>query len=277
MSRHPAVHAPAPFRQPLLCAMPRLRRYACSLVSEAPAADDLVQTKLERALTNWYQYDQRRGIVVWLVGLAHHDFVDDRRRHHRLRVVDPEEAAAAADVWRHESATDVALRMDLAAAAAPSAWVQRAAPAYRVYTAEKRHPVEVNRFTTAAEQRAEQEARLQRWLTRRVDRPVKLFDLGAHGFEPVGGRLLPDGPNGVSALLMYERPDGPRVTGTLRRAGETVPATFRYVQRDGLGQFYRVEGQAGYALAGPLPREQLLTLARAIYAQQPAGRPPPKR
>ena len=175
--------------------------------------------------------------------------------------------------WRGQ----VEARQVVAGAAAPSAWVQRVALAHRVYTAERRHPVEVNLFTTTAEQRAEQEAHLQRWLTRRVDRPVKLFDLGAHGFEPVGGRLLPDGPNGVSALLMYERPDDPRVTVTLRRANETVPATFRGVQQDGLGLFYWVEGQAGYALAGPLRREQLLTLAQAIYAQQPAGGPPSKR
>jgi hypothetical protein len=133
--------------------------------------------------------------------------------------------------WRGQ----VEARQVVAGAAAPSAWVQRVALAHRVYTAERRQPVEVNLFTTAAEQRAEQEAHLQRRLTRRVDLPVKLFDLGAHGFELVGGRLLPDGPDGVSALLMYERPDGPRVTVTLRRANETVPATFRDVQQDGPG------------------------------------------
>lgn len=139
MPRNPAVQAPAPFRQQLLCAIPRLRRYARSLVFEAPAADDLVQTTLERALTHWHQFDQRRDIVVWLVGIAHHAFVDDRRRHHRLRVVDPEEAAAAADVLRHEPATDVALRMDLVAA------LER-------LPAEQREPlllVSVERFTYA--------------------------------------------------------------------------------------------------------------------------------
>lgn len=181
--------------------------------------------------------------------------------------------AGGAWQWRGQAEA----RQAAAGAAAPSGWVQRAALAHRVYTAEQRHPVEVNLVTTAAEQRAEQEAHLQRWLTRRVDLPVKLFDLGAHGFELVGGRLLPDGPNGVSALLMYERPEGPRVTVTLRRATETVPAAFRYVQQDGLGLFYWVEGQAGYALAGPLPREQLLVLAQAIYAQQSSGTAAPQR
>ena len=57
--------APAAFRQQLLGAIPRLRRYARSLVFDASAADDLVQTALERALTHWHQFDQRRDILVW--------------------------------------------------------------------------------------------------------------------------------------------------------------------------------------------------------------------
>jgi len=36
------VHAPATFRQQLLAAIPRLRRYARSLVFDASAADDVV-------------------------------------------------------------------------------------------------------------------------------------------------------------------------------------------------------------------------------------------
>lgn len=157
-----------------------------------------------------------------------------------------------------------------ARAASPTGWVQRAALAHRVYSAEQRHPVEVNLATTAETQRAEQEAHLQQWLTRRVDLPVKLFDLRAEGFELVGGRLLPDGPNGVSALLMYEQPGGVRVTVTLRRAGQSVPTAFRFERQGDVGLFYWVEGRAGYALAGALPRERLLALAQSIYAQQPS-------
>ncbi|MBC7975048.1 MAG: hypothetical protein H7138_08690 [Myxococcales bacterium] len=54
-----------------------------------------------------------------------------------------------------------------------------------------RHPVEVKA----------QEEHLSRWLTRRLNVPVKLFDLWAQGFELVGGRLLPDA-EGPSAQLM---------------------------------------------------------------------------
>lgn len=98
-------------------------------------------------------------------------------------------ATGAALVWR--------LMPDpVTASAAPSgepAWVQRAAVAHSVYVPEGRHAVEVKA----------QEEHLSRWLTRRLDVPVKLFDLRAQGFELVGGRLLPDAA-GPSAQLMYQ-------------------------------------------------------------------------
>lgn len=113
MSRTPGVEAPTAFRQQLLEAIPRLRRYARTLTYDPASADDLVQTALERALAHWHQFDQGRDIVVWLVGIAHHAFVDERRRHGRLQVVDPAELHGAHDALRGEPAPDLALRIDL--------------------------------------------------------------------------------------------------------------------------------------------------------------------
>lgn len=142
----------------------------------------------------------------------------------------------------------------LAAALAP--WVQRAAAAHAVYVPEPRHAVEVKA----------QEEHLARWLTRRIDVPVKLFDLREQGFELVGGRLLPDG-SGKSAQLMYQDAQGLRVTVYLRKPEVGTPAAFRYERQGNLGLFYWVESGAGYALVGGLPKEQLLALAQAIYNQ----------
>jgi anti-sigma factor RsiW len=150
--------------------------------------------------------------------------------------------------------------------------------AHTVYVPEVRHPVEVRA----------QEEHLSRWLTRRIQVPVKLFDLRAQGFELVGGRLLPDAA-GPSAQLMYEAivkpaaepgaasdaaaPKAARVTVYLRKPDDSTPAEFRYEQRGELGMFYWVEGRSahgkpcGYALVGALPRAQLLALAEAIYKQ----------
>ena len=167
-----------------------------------------------------------------------------------------------------------------ASQAAPNAWVQRAALAHSVYVPEGRHAVEVKA----------QEEHLSRWLTKRLDVPVKLFDLREQGFELVGGRLLPDA-TGPSAQLMYQAwpsatpPDATanaaadpprkpaRVTVYLRKPDADTAAAFRYEQQGALGMFYWVEGDSehgkatGYALVGELPRQQLLALAEAIHRQ----------
>ncbi len=192
-------------------------------------------------------------------------------------------ATGAALMWRLQPAP-----AGLAAANAPAAWVQRAVLAHSVYVPEGRHAVEVKA----------QEEHLSRWLTRRLDVPVKLFDLRAQGFELVGGRLLPDGA-GPSAQLMYQAIAGPpasgsgavastpvaakplRVTVYLRKPDSSTPAAFRYERQGELGMFYWVEGQSphggptGYALVGALPRERLLALAQAIYHQGMANAPNP--
>jgi len=111
------VDAPSAFRRQLLDAIPRLRRYARSLVFDPHAADDLVQITLERALTHWHQFDQRRDIVLWTVSIAHNAFMDERRRHARMPSAqsydgaydDAAEQLAAPGV-------DVGLRIDLIAA-----------------------------------------------------------------------------------------------------------------------------------------------------------------
>ncbi len=136
-------------------------------------------------------------------------------------------------------------------------WVQRAAYAHSVFTPEPRHPVEVKA----------QEEHLSRWLTRRIDVPVKLFDLRDEGFELMGGRLLPDA-QGKSAQLMYENgATKERVTVYLRKPEADAPTSFRYVQQGNVGLFYWVEAGAGYALVGTAHKERLLSLAQAIYRQ----------
>jgi anti-sigma factor RsiW len=152
-------------------------------------------------------------------------------------------------------------------------WTQRAAVAHAVYVPEVRHPVEVNVATGSAEEQRAQEEHLARWLTKRLDMPVRLFDLRVHGFELVGGRLLPDAA-GPSAQLMYQNGAGQRVTVYLRRPEPGTDAAFRYRREGELGMFYWVEEGYGYAMVGTLPRERLLAMAEAAYRQ--AERPVPR-
>ena len=175
-------------------------------------------------------------------------------------------ATGAALMWRQQASPATPL-----ASTAPGAWVERAAVAHSVYVPEVRHAVEVKA----------QEEHLSRWLTKRLDVPVKLFDLRAQGFELVGGRLLPDA-TGPSAQLMYQeitvpaaagavgpggaassagaadalgavatvaatappKPRPVRVTVYLRKPDSATPAAFRFEQHGELGLFYWVEGQS---------------------------------
>jgi anti-sigma factor RsiW len=172
-------------------------------------------------------------------------------------------------VWQWQSrlqqqrlAEQVSIQLTQQAAGTAAGWVQRAAFAHTVYVAESRHVVEVKAH----------EEHLSRWLTRRIEIPVKLFDLREQGFELVGGRLLPDGP-GKSAQLMYQDAQQRRVTVYLRKPDKGTDAAFRYEQQGRLGMFYWIESGAGYALAGELPKATLLDLAQAIYKQHPGVLP----
>jgi RNA polymerase sigma-70 factor (ECF subfamily) len=102
------VNAPHAFRQQLLSAIPRLRRYARSLVMDAAHADDLVQTALERALVHWQQFEPQRDLTVWLISIAHNAHMDELRRNARLSVLDPDALTEAQDARQQQHARGAA-------------------------------------------------------------------------------------------------------------------------------------------------------------------------
>jgi RNA polymerase sigma-70 factor (ECF subfamily) len=106
--------APDAFRQQLLGALPRLRRYARTLAFDASQADDLVQSTVERALSHWHQFDPHRDIVVWLLSIAHNAFADARRRDARWVWQDVDEVQSLPEAAHN--GPDVGLRLDLLAA-----------------------------------------------------------------------------------------------------------------------------------------------------------------
>ncbi len=108
--------APEPFRRQLLQALPRVRRYARSLTFDSQQADDLAQTTVERALSHWHQFDQRRDMVVWLLAIAHNAFMDLRRRDGRMVWDDPAELQRMQDEQSLDDRDRMALRVDLLAA-----------------------------------------------------------------------------------------------------------------------------------------------------------------
>jgi len=130
--------------------------------------------------------------------------------------------------------------------------------AYKVFSVEVRHPVEVD---------VAQEAHLVQWLSKRLGQPLVVPDLSAAGFRLMGGRLLP-AENGPAAQFMYEN-GKERVTLYLRTGigGETA---FRYSEEKGVGAFYWSDQGFGYALAAKADRDLLLRLSEIVYQQMSA-------
>lgn len=140
-----------------------------------------------------------------------------------------------------------------------------AAFAHVVYAPEVRHPVEVA---------AADEAHLVAWLSSRLHTTIRAPDLSALGYVLVGGRLLPS-TNRMAAQFMYQGKDGRRVTLYTRRgAWDEQSASFRYAREDGVGVFYWISGDQGYALVGALDRRALLVLSEAVHQQLRGGTDP---
>ena len=149
------------------------------------------------------------------------------------------------------------------AGAGVKAFARQATAAYVVYVPEVRHPVEVE---------AAQQQHLVQWLSKRLNRPLKIPDLSATGYTLVGGRLLP-GDAGARAQFMYQDAKGERVTlyvGAVQGAGSREmndETAFRFTDEAGVSSFYWVDQGFGYALSGKLPRAGLLVLADSVYKQ----------
>lgn len=129
--------------------------------------------------------------------------------------------------------------------------------AYRVFSVEVRHPVEVD---------AGHETHLVQWLSKRLGRPLVVPDLGKLGFQLMGGRLLPS-EDGPAAQLMYDNGKGSRLTVYYQPVGFAGGTEFRYRQSDGIGTFYWSEEGFGYAIAGKADRDLLLKAAEIVYQQ----------
>jgi len=137
--------------------------------------------------------------------------------------------------------------------------VAPAAFAHAVYSPEVRHPVEV---------RGEEQQHLVKWLSKRLRTELRVPDLSQHGFELVGGRLLPS-TNRMAAQFMYQRGDGVRVT-LYNRQGvwDNKQTSFQYSKEATTSIFYWIDGPLGFALVGNLSKSELLELAEDIYKQQ---------
>ena len=81
------------FRRDLVTLVPKLRRFARSLVGHAQDADDLVQAACEKALRSADQFLPGTRMDSWMYRIIQNLWLDDLRRNRtRGTAVDPEDA-----------------------------------------------------------------------------------------------------------------------------------------------------------------------------------------
>ena len=147
-------------------------------------------------------------------------------------------------------------------AGTPTTFARQAALTHALYAADANRPVEVW---------ASEEKRLVTWLTKRLGFAVHAPDLNSFGYALVGGRLVA-GNEQPTALFMYENAAKNRLTLQARKqAPGTSETAFHYAIEDGVGVYYWIDEQCGYALSGTLDRAQLLAIGRLVYGQLAAA------
>jgi anti-sigma factor RsiW len=141
--------------------------------------------------------------------------------------------------------------------AVPVSSSREAIAAYRTFVVEKLHPVEV---------RADQEAHLVQWLSRRLGHPLSAPDLSTEGYELMGGRLLPSG-NDPAAMFMYADRAGARLTLYARPEGPSGGTGFQYSRQDGVSAFAWVDRDLSYVVTAATDKPHLLAIAESVYRQ----------
>lgn len=131
----------------------------------------------------------------------------------------------------------------------------QATTAYRVFSVEKRHPVEVG---------ADEREHLVRWLSNRLAVPLALPDLSGQGLDLVGGRLTASDV-GPAALFMFEAANGDRYTIYLTRPSRRGETAFRFETSGDVGACYWLDHDLAVVVNGPADRDRLQAVANAVY------------
>ena len=176
-------------------------------------------------------------------------------------------------IWRTAAAAAIALLAGGGAgwfmhgnsriATATALLEQQAIATHVVYSADRRHPIEV----TAAER-----DHLAQWLSNRLQRKVQPPDLDALGYQLIGGRLLATEHGGAAALFMYENAGHQRLSVVMRPMSRDLRAQREVIaQKSAVNGCAWIAGGMGYAVVGNLPESDLDRAAQRISSEGTAG------
>ncbi|MEZ5886623.1 MAG: anti-sigma factor [Paracoccaceae bacterium] len=130
--------------------------------------------------------------------------------------------------------------------------------AHRIFSAEVAHPVEVA---------ADQGVHLATWLTNRLGQPVTPPDLTKQGLRLLGGRVLPGRDGSTAVQMMYQSPQGARLTLYLARQPAIGDTDFQILSSGSLVSLFWRDGSLGCAITASLPVAVLERVAADVYRQ----------
>jgi anti-sigma factor RsiW len=147
-------------------------------------------------------------------------------------------------------------------AAALSVLEREAFATHAVYSADKRHPIEV----AAAERE-----HLAQWLSNRLNRKVAPPDLSAAGWHLLGGRLLATERGGAAALFMYDNPRGERLSVVMRPMAPDLAAPEPQRIGGAVNASAWIAGGLGYAVVAAAPQDEISEVSKLVRQQSPAA------
>jgi anti-sigma factor RsiW len=139
-----------------------------------------------------------------------------------------------------------------------TALAQEASDSFNVFAPDHVRPVEM---------RASDSAELVEWVSSRLNRTVKVPDLGPSGYRLMGGRLIATS-HGPAAMFMYDNDRGSRIvmlTRPMNSADQNAPMTAR--SKGDLAGFTWADGGTGYSVVGQAPADVLKPLADEMRKQ----------
>ena len=149
------------------------------------------------------------------------------------------------------------------AASGIDALEQEAIATHHVYSADRRHPIEVS----AAEQ-----GHLKLWLSNRLNRTVAPPDLAGFGYKLLGGRLLATDQGKPAALFMYEGPESGRLSVMMRPMAVNLNAAMADMAEGTLNGCSWIDDGLGYAVVAAVPQKKVDQIAMQIMAERNAPR-----
>lgn len=107
--------------------------------------------------------------------------------------------------------------------------IERAVAAHELYAREVLHAVEID---------GDRKAHLGKWLSKRLGAEVTIPDLTEFGYRLLGGRLLPGEDLRADGMLVYEKPDGSRISVYVIRSDRPEHTNTLYTRKADMHVFY---------------------------------------